>query len=105
MQYNKAFIFSKHADLLPYFYGKYDSANITSTQYTRLKSEYAVKRDVQLILLVRYEDNKTICRIKCPISPMPINGEFNVINMRSIMNFLHESGWQYEDTWNLNMFR
>lgn len=39
----------------------------------RARAVYAEEREVRLILLVRFnEKGKPICRIKCPINPLPI---------------------------------
>ena len=105
MQYNKALIFSKHTDLLPYFYGKVCNHYISTEQYARWKARYEVERDVQLILLTRYEHGKMICRIKCPINPMPVKGEFEASNMHSIFDFLRQQGWTHKATYNLSMFK
>lgn len=105
MQYSRALIFSKHTDLLPYFYGVYSGANINDERYIKMKAHYANERDVQLILLIRYEHGKIICRIKCPINPMPVRGEFVASDMHGIFDFLRQQGWVHKDTYNLAMFR
>lgn len=105
MKYSRAFIFSKHTDLLPYFYAHYNGCRINDEQYARIKADYEGERNVQLILLVRYECNKIICRIKCPINPMPVKGEFEAPSMQGIFDFMRKQGWIHKDTWNLAMFR
>ena len=104
MQYSRALIFSKHTNLLPYFYAKYNGTDISAVSYDRLKARYSVERDVELILLVRYDGNKTICRIKCPINPMPVDGEFAPVSMHGVCAFLHQNGWVHKETYNLNRF-
>ena len=103
MQYHRLFIFSKHTDLLPYFYTKYNNIDLDSMLYDKLKSRYAPKRDVRLLLLARYNGNKMICRIKCPINPMPVRGEFEVSSVYDIFAFLVNMGWEHQETINLNM--
>ena len=105
MQYSRAFIFTKRTDLLPYFYAHYNGSAISSEQYARLKSYYERERNVQLILLVRYDGNKTICRIKCPINPMPVKGEFEASSVSSLIDFMRQNGWHNTDAWSLSMFR
>lgn len=105
MQYDKLFTFYKHTDLLPYFHIKYNNMDIASMQYDRLKARYAVKRDVRLILLARYDGNKMICRIKCPINPMPIRGEFEASSVYDLFAFLGNMGWEHQETINLNMLK
>lgn len=106
MQYSRALIFSKRTDLLPFFYAKANgNPSLNDEQYARVKARYAVERDVQLILLIRYEGNKMICRIKCPINPMPVKGEFEASNMHSVFDFLRQQGWIHKATYNLRMFQ
>lgn len=106
MQYSGVCIFHKHTNLLPYFYSKYHDGDFTSKErYDKCKARYEAERDVQLILLVRYEGGKMICRIKCPINPMPIRGEFVPSDILSVFEFLRQQGWEHKDTFNLNMFR
>lgn len=105
MQYSRAFIFSKNTNLLPYFYAHYNDCRINDEQYLRIKSTYERERDVQLILLIRFEDNKTIARIKCPINPMPVKGEFEVSSMSSLFHFMRQNGWKQKDAWSLSIFR
>lgn len=105
MQYSRALIFSKHTDLLPYFYSIYNGKDISQEQYDKWKARYEAERNVQLILLVRYEGKKMICRIKCPVNPMPVRGEFEASNMHSLFDFLRQQGWVHKATHNLAMFR
>ena len=105
MQYSRAFIFNKNTDLLPYFYAHYNDCKINDEQYLRIKSTYERERFVQLILLIRYEGNKTIARIKCPINPMPVKGEFEVSSMNSLFHFMSQNGWVHRETLCLSMFR
>ena len=104
MKYKHAMVFSKHTDLLPFFYGKCSGANITNERYARIKAQYARERDVQLILLSRYEHGKMICRIKCPVNPMPVKGEFVPCDISSVVKFLIQQGWTHKATYNLAMF-
>lgn len=92
MQYSKILVFHKHTNLLPYFYSKYNGKDITEERYLEIKRRYTDYRDVQLFLLVRYDDNKTICRIKCPINPMPVKGEFEAVSIASIFDFFASAG-------------
>ena len=104
MQYSRAFVFSKHTDLLPYFFAHYSGCKINDEQYARIQSNYKRERAVQLILLVRYVDNKIIARIKCPINPMPVKGEFEASSMESLFAFMRNNGWTHKETYNLAMF-
>lgn len=106
MQYSRAFIFYKHTDLLPYFYSKCDGKNnLTDEEYAKQATRYAVKRNVRLIVLARYDGGKMICRIKCPINPMPIRGEFEASSVYDLFAFLEQMGWEHKETVNLHMFK
>lgn len=91
-----AFIFTKRDNLVKYCWGK---PAISNQEY------YARERDVQLILLVRYEEGKCICRIKCPISPLPIKGEFEAPSIGAVSHTLQTMGWTYKEKLPLDMFR
>lgn len=61
-------------------------------------------RDVHLILLVRHEDGKCICRIKCPINPLPIKGEFQCVSTGEMSKLLKSMGWTYKEKVHYGMF-
>jgi hypothetical protein len=99
--------FTKHANLSSYFwanesacckeYGVDPSKGITEDYERRAEkmiAYYNQPRDIQLILLVRYENGKTFCRIKCPINPLPIKGEFEAPNLKAVIKFLQQDGWK-----------
>lgn len=98
--YHFAIIFTKHTDLIPWFEAKYhdapDSYN-RSVGFNQFKDSYSKLRDVQLILLVRYEYPKDgshiYCKIKCPINPLPIKGEFEVASLKQLIKLLEREGW------------
>lgn len=99
--YTGAIIFTKFTNLTPYFESRFGSMNnthSTSLGFNQLKQSYSRDRDVQLILLYRYErgiDNAShfMCKIKCPINPLPIKGEFEVVSIAQIIQFLEREGW------------
>ena len=95
--YHTAFIFTKRDNLVKYFWGKPALSN--HQEY------YARERDVQLILLVRYDEGKCICRIKCPINPLPIKGEFETPSASAVSHTLQTMGWTYKEQLHLSMFR
>lgn len=93
--YGMAIIFTKRDNLLKWF-----SANATffprgTDVYQRM---YAKEREIQLILLVRFnEKGKPICRIKCPINPLPIKGEFEAPTVGAVSHTLEIMGWTYKE--------
>lgn len=95
--YHTAIIFTKRDNLLKYFWGKSEPL---------LKQDcYVDCREVKLILLVRHEEGKCICRIKCPINPLPFKGEFEPINAAEVQRLLVTLGWIFKEKINLRMFQ
>ena len=76
----------------------------TAEQVQRIREMYSKDRDVQLILLVRHEDGKCICRIKCPINPLPIKGEFQCVSTGEMTKLLKSMGWTYKEKVHSGMF-
>lgn len=100
--YHKAFIFTKRDNLLKWFdvngYKYAQGANMEyNDKYKRMAALYATEREIQLILCVRYENGKCICRIKCPINPLPIKGEFQCVSISEMTNLLTSLGWSYKE--------
>ena len=104
--YIMAIIFTKRDNLLKWF-----SANNTfyaqgTDAYQRARAVYAKEREVRLILLVRFnEKGKPICRIKCPINPLPIKGEFEAPAVGTVSHTLETMGWTYKEKLPLGLFR
>lgn len=106
-QYHTAYRFSKVTNLLKWLQSNYErfGTHGTDEQAKRIRAEYAREREVQLILLVRHEKDKCICRIKCPVNPLPIKGEFMVTNSADVGRLLIDLGWTFKDKLNLAMFK
>ena len=102
--YSRAIIFTKHTDLMPWFQSNYHRFGTHGTT-ERIREMYSRVRDVQLILLVRYENNKCICRIKCPINPLPIKGEFEAVNSHEVERLLKSFGWTVKERLSLQLLR
>ena len=104
--YGMAIIFTKRDNLLKWF-----SANDTfyaqgTDAYQRARAVYATEREVRLILLVRFnEKGRPICRIKCPINPLPIKGEFEAPTVGAVSHTLETMGWTYKEKLPLGLFR
>lgn len=95
-KYNMAIIFTKHTNLLQWLDSKVVCGDIDyhSERYQNMHHHYEQEREVQLILLVRYDDcGNLFCKIKCPVNPLPIRGEFNSISLRKIVNYIITDGW------------
>jgi hypothetical protein len=105
-KYGNATIFTKTCDLLPYLKGKMAaySHRIDENQARNLREHYSREREIQLVLLTRYEKGKLMCRIKCPISPLPVKGEFEAPCYTAIYEFILNNGWKHERTVSSRMF-
>ena len=67
----------------------------------KVRSLYIQERNVRLILMVRYDGRHTFCKIKCPINPLPVTGEFEVPNLTVLRTFLSKNGWKQHESLNL----
>ena len=104
--YHTAIIYTKHTNLMPWLQSNYTKFGThgTTEQALRIREMYSKDRDVQLILLVRHEDGKCICRIKCPINPLPIKGEFQCVSTGEMSKLLKSMGWTYKEKVHSSMF-
>lgn len=102
--YQYALIFTKRDNLSKWFNANCSKFIVDGNlEYSRRR--YAQERDIKLTLLVRYDDNKCICRIKCPINPLPVRGEFNAVSEHEVRKFLTSLGWTCEQRLPLYFFR
>lgn len=102
--YQYALIFTKRDNLSKWFNANCSKFIVDGNlEYSRRR--YAQERDVKLTLLVRYDNNKCICRIKCPINPLPVRGEFNAVSEHDVKKFLTSLGWTCEQRLPLYLFR
>lgn len=103
--YGMAIIFTKRDNLLKWFSANDGFWALGTNAYQRARAVYAKEREIQLILLVRYEEGKLICRIKCPINPLPIKGEFEAPTVGAVSHTLETMGWTYKEKLPLGLFR
>ena len=105
--YHTAIIYTKHTNLMPWLQSNCTKFGThgTTEQAQRIRETYSKDRDVQLILLVRHEDGKCICRIKCPINPLPIKGEFQCVSTGEMSKLLKSMGWTYKEKVHSGMFK
>ena len=100
--YPIAYIFTKKGNLIPYYDAKEKREN------ERLYRYYEGERELQLILLVRFDvagnRERTMCRIKCPVNPLPIKGEFEVVSVSLMIEFLTNLGWKWKEKLYQSMF-
>ena len=102
--YHTAIIYTKRDNLLKWLNGRYPQLR-DAQEAARIRAEYATEREIQLILLVRHEENKCICRIKCPINPLPIKGEFQCVSTSEMTRLLASMGWTYKEKVHSAMFK
>ena len=109
MNYQRAYIFSKYTDMLDYFEANqasvcgvplFEDHEAYQKRVDNIRKRYAKARLVNLILLVRYEKNpltdsmRTICKIKCPINPLPVVGDFETPHLTQVIKSLNKHGWE-----------
>ena len=102
--YHTAIIYTKRDNLSKWLNSRYSKFR-DAQEAARIRAEYATEKEIQLILLVRHEEGKCICRIKCPVNPLPLKGEFMVTNAGDVSRLLIDLGWSFKDKRNLAMFK
>ena len=102
--YHTAIIYTKRDNLSKWLNSRYSKFR-DAQEAARIRAEYATEREIQLILLVRHEENKCICRIKCPINPLPIKGEFQCVSTSEMTKLLASMGWKYKEKVHSGMFK
>ena len=99
MKYRTAWIFTKKGNLLPWLHSKgLGSVNAQAQEF------YGQEREIQLLLLLRSDNEGIHCRIKCPVNPLPVKGEFMVPSVSAIHNFLRQNGWCRKQVIHSGMF-
>lgn len=110
MKYDIVYQFTKKGNLLDFFHENSHRLNIhTEHQYDQWNDYYAREREITLYAMIRYqtdpgERTKLICKIKCPINPLPIKGEFELVSVSALVRVLAEKGWVFEQKIPLHMF-
>lgn len=100
MNYDRVFIFTKKGNLLDYLgTEKVRKAN-SGYASSSVKAYYEEEREIQLILSVRWDCNepRCFCKIKCPVNPLPVKGEFEAPSFDSLRTFLKANGWTLKQT-------
>ena len=76
----------------------------------RTCNRYNAEQNIQLIAMIRQENIQVstprgfisrpayYCKIRCPINPMPVKGEFELPSIDALMRFLKKNGWSYRET-------
>lgn len=98
MKYQLAWIFTKKGNLLPWWHSKHCNPSEQAEKF------YGEEREIELILLIRNDNGRVYCRIKCPVNPLPVKGEFEVPSFNAIISFLYQNGWKRKQTICISMF-
>lgn len=92
-KYTTVTIFTKKGNLLPYM----RCANDINSSSSSAQAYYGKEREIQLALATRYErttkGTKLMCKISCPVNPLPVKGEFEAPSYGAVCRFLTEQGW------------
>jgi hypothetical protein len=103
MQYDRVLVFTKKGNLLGYLNTGKVAKTFSNANAESLKEYYGQEREVQLIARVRWETNgqygkdKCFCSIKCPVSPLPVKGEFELPSLESLRAYLTANGWKLKN--------
>lgn len=117
MKYDRIIIFTKSGNLLKYLQtarvsGRFSNANAESVQ-----RDYGAEREIQLVACLRCEDfpvstrtgyvqmPKYFCKIKCPVNPLPVKGEFELPSLDALYSFLKADGWKIKQSIGSWMFK
>lgn len=89
--------FKRHTNLLPYYDTQVATGRCVDTE--AMRSYYAKERDVTLMLIFgRTVDGTQVAKIKCPINPLPIIGEFSYTNPQGMIDLIKGFGWEVDST-------
>lgn len=115
MLYDRVLIFTKKGNLMQYLCT--DKISHTMANAEKAKEFYGQEREIQLIACLRWEDfpvatrkgivqmPKCFCRIKCPVNPLPVKGEFEVPSIEALRSFLKANGWTLKQDVSSRLFQ
>ena len=99
MKYQRVLIYTKKGNLLDYLHTyKVSERYCNASSSETLHKYYGAEREIQLIACLRWEKNKVYCKIKCPLSPIPVKGEFELPSQGCLDAFLKANGWNFKQT-------
>lgn len=108
MKYQVVMTYIKRTNLLDFFDHNVEECMslhghnpVFEAAQEKVRKIYEAERNVRLILMVRYDGARTFCKIKCPINPLPVTGEFEVPNIGALNNFLRNNGWTKHESLNI----
>ena len=86
---------------------KFYDARGNVTQAT--KEHYDTPQIISLTVSYRWDSSREhgrrlMCRINCPISPLPVKGEFQAPSLKALRKFLIKAGWTLQGTVETRLF-
>lgn len=103
-KYSFVWIYTKRTRLSAFLTDTVMMKRVPAGKVDAWREFYARERDVQLIAMFRFEKGKCFCKIKCPINPLPVKGEFEVPSCNALAAFLETNGWTFKEKLYPNMF-
>ena len=95
-KYTQVLVYTKNGNLLPYVTAKVMNKCASAELSQRMRDYYTREREIQLLCMFRWENGKCFCRIKCPVNPLPVKGEFEVPTTTDVGTFLVNNGWSFK---------
>jgi hypothetical protein len=117
MKYDRVLVYTKKGDLLDYLFTDKVICSYPHGVNETTRDCYAREREIQLVVSARWEDfpvstrkgivqmTKCFCRIKCPVNPLPVKGEFEVPNLECLRRFLKANGWELKQDMGSGWFK
>ena len=97
-KYDNITIFTKAGTLVPYLEHTKHISAVTENG----RKYYEREREIQLVLATRHErttkGTKLMCKISCPVNPLPVRGEFEAPSFGVIYEWLLSQGWIAKET-------
>lgn len=94
-KYTTVTIFTKNGNLFEYAHHARNPQLDPGTEAG--KRYYGHEREIQLVLATRDErtpkGTKLMCKISCPVNPLPVKGEFEAPSYGVIYEWLLSHGW------------
>ena len=98
-KYPYVYVYTKKGNLLPWYQSQDPrSISMSTAEY------YGKERDIELIAMFRWDNGKCFCKIKCPVNPLPVKGEFETPAEGIVRSFLHANGWSLKQKLHPHMF-
>jgi hypothetical protein len=116
MKYDRILIYTKKGNLLDYLHTNKVEQKHIGLSRDNVHKYYAHERDIQLVACVRWENfpvstnngivqmPKCFCKIKCPVNPLPVKGEFELPSLDALRTFLEANGWELKQENNTLLF-